>query len=342
MSGTPVLPGSETLPGARKVAILILRLGVEKAGPLLFGLKKHEVAAVAHELAGLGVVDLATGDAVLNEFIKDTTGEPPLPIADADLARQFLEESLGDRTAREILSHLDSTAPTVPFQFFDRLDPSMVALNLSEEHPQTLALILSTLNVDYASAVLEQLPPDLVPQVAVRLGAIEKVSAVALREVELAVEERLRPSLENRFFSTSGGVETLVKLMGTLPKNIGEGILSALDGYDPDLGAEVRAQMFVFDDLMLLEDRQMQTVLRQIDSNILPLALKGTSSDVRDKFLNNLSARAKENLLDEMELLGSVRMADVAEAQASILEAVQELEATGELVINRGGEDFVS
>lgn len=331
-----------SLPGARKVAILILRLGVEKAGPLLFGLKKHEVAAVIQELATLGVVDGGTGDAVLKQFIDDTTGEPPLPIGDAELARLFLEEALGDRDAREILSRLDGTAETVPFQFFDRLDPALVAKNLAEEHPQTIALILTTLNLDYASAILENLPSATAAEVGVRLGAIDKVSSEALREVEIGLEQRMKPSLENRFMSTSGGVDTLVKLMGGLPKEMGEGILSALDEFDADLGAEVRAQMFVFDDLTLLDNRQMQTVLRQVDSNTLPLALKGTGPALRDKFLDNLSSRAKENLLDEMELLGSVRMADVAEAQAGILDAVRELEATGELVINRGGDDFVT
>jgi len=333
---------AQRLPGARKVAILILRLGVEKAGPLLFGLKKHEVAAVIEELANLGVVDGATGDNVLRQFIEDAMGEPPLPIGDAELARVFLKESLGDRTAREILSQLDSTAPTVPFQFFDRVDPTLVAASIVEEHPQTIALILSTLNLEYASATLEALPLELVAEVGVRLGAIDKVSGEALREVELGLEHKMKPSLENRFLSTSGGVDTLVNLLGGLSKDLGEGILDALDGYDPDLGAEVRAQMFVFEDLMLLDDRQMQTVLRQVDANILPLALKGTSSGVRNKFLNNLSSRATENLLDEMELLGSVRMADVAEAQAAILDSVRELESTGELIINRGGDDFVT
>lgn len=332
----------ETLPGARKVAILVLRLGVEKAGPLLFGLKNHEVAAVIHELASLGAVDVSTGDEVLQEFITAATGEPPLPIGDVELARQFLAESLGDRQAREILSQLDNTAPAVPFQFLDRLDPALVATNLATEHPQTVALILSTLNVDYAGGVLEHLPAELVPEVGVRLGAIDKVASAALREVELGLEERLRPAFENRFFSASGGVDTLVRLINNLSKDVGQDILAAVDAYDAELGAEIRAQMFVFDDLVMLDDRQMQLVLRQVDSNVLPLALKGTSSDLRDKFLGNLSSRAKDNLLDEMELLGSVRMADVADAQAGIIASVQELEAVGELVINRGGDDFVT
>ena len=330
------------LPGARRVAILILRLGVERAGPLLFGLKKHEVAAVAHELASLGAVDLSTGDEVLNDFISDAMGDPPLPVGDAELARVFLEESLGDRTAREILSQLDSTAPTVPFQFLDRLAPALVASSLAGEHPQTIALVLSTLHVDYAGGVLENLPEELVGDVGVRLGAIDKVPSAALREVEIGLEERLRPALDDRFVKAGNGVDTLVKLMAEVPKETGETILSALEVHDEALAEEVRGQMFVFADMLLIEDRQMQVVLRQVDASQLPLALKGTSAEVRDKFLNNLSSRAREDLSDEMELLGSVRMADVAEAQASILTVVKELEDSGELVINRGGDDFVS
>lgn len=331
-----------TLPGARKVAILILRLGVEKAGPLLFGLKKHEVAAVAHELASLGAVELATGDAVLADFVVDAMGEPPLPVGDAELARHFLEESLGDRTAREILSQLDSTAPSVPFQFLDRLEPELVAASLEPEHPQVTALILSTLNVEYSGAVLEALPDEITAAVGVRLGALDKVPSAALREVELALEERLKPALDDRFVSAGDGADTLVKLIATLPKETGENILTALESHDSALAEEVRSQLFVFSDMLLIEDRQMQLVLRQVDSSILPLALKGTSAEVRDKFLNNLSSRARDDLADEMELLGSVRMADVSDAQTSILTVVKELEDSGELVINRGGDDFVS
>ncbi len=331
-----------TLPGARKVAILILRLGVEKAGPLLFGLKKHEVAAVVHELASLGSVELATGDAVLNEFIVEATGEPPLPFGDAELARLFLEESLGDRAAREILSEIDSTAPTVPFQFLDRLEPELVAANLEGEHPQVITLILSTLSPAYSGAVLESLPDEVTAAVGVRLGVLDKVSGDALRAVEVALEERLQPVLENRFVTAGDGIETLVELLGTLPKEKRETILEALESQDSALAEEVRAQLFVFADMVLIEDRQMQLVLRQVDASILPLALKGTSVEVRDKFLNNLSSRAREDLSDEMDLLGSVRMADVADAQTSILAVVKSLEDAGDIVINRGGDDFVS
>lgn len=333
---------STQYPGARKVAVLMLRLGVERSGPLLFGLKKHEIAAIIEEFAVLGAVDRETGDAVLNEFLAAATGEPPLPVGDTELARQYLEEALGDRTAREILGHIDNTAPAVPFQFLDRLDPELIALNLASEMPQTIALVLSTLHVDFAGKILESMPQELVPEIGVRLGAIDRVASAALDAVERALEERLRPAFENRFFDAAGGVDTLVKIMNNLSKEAGEAILGAVESYDADLANEIRAQMFVFEDLLLLDDRQMQLVLRNIDANVLPLALKGTSGPLKEKFLGNLSSRAKENLLDEMELLGSVRMADVADAQTGIIQAVQALEEAGELTINRGGDDFVS
>ncbi len=333
---------STDYPGARKVAVLMLRLGIERSGPLLFGLKKHEVAAIVEELALLGAVDRDTGDAVLHEFLAAATGERPLPVGDAELARHYLEEALGERTAREILRHIDNTAPAVPFQFLDRLDPALIATSLAAEMPQTIALILSTLNVDFAGKILEMMPPELVPEIGVRLGAIDRVASAALDAVEGSLEERLRPAFENRFFDATGGVDTLVKIINNLPKEVGESILAAVEHYDVDLANEIRAQMFVFEDLLMLDDRQMQLVLRSVDANVLPLALKGVTDALKEKFLGNLSSRAKDNLLDEMDLLGSVRMADVANAQTGIIQAVQALEAAGELTINRGGDDFVS
>jgi flagellar motor switch protein FliG len=333
---------TDTFPGARKVAVLLLTMGIERSGPLLFNLKKHEVAAIIEELAELGAVDHQTGSAVLQEFIEAATGKPPLPVGDVELARRYLEESLGDRTAREILGRIDNTAPAVPFQFLDRLDPVLIAVNLAMELPQTIALVLSTLNVDFAGKILEHLPPDQIAEVGVRLGTIDRVASAALLEVEAGLEERLRPAFENRFFSADGGVETLVSMIDNLPKELGEQILSAVENYDADLANEIRSRMFVFEDLLMLDDRQMQLVLRVVDTNVLPVALKGVTSELREKFLSNLSSRARDNLLDEMELLGSVRMADVAEAQAGILQGVQALEESGELVINRGGDDFVS
>lgn len=331
-----------SLSGVRKAAIVLLVLGVERSGPLLRDLHRHEVAAIIHELARLGSVDARTAERVMTEFSGLAAGTKPLPIGNPELAKEFLEANLGKRQAREILSQLDDTAPSVPFQYLDALEPDVIAYHLAFEHPQTIALVLSNLSAEVSSAILERLDPDLVSDVGVRLATLEQVTSVSLAAVEAGLRERMSPVLENRFLEVTGGVDTLVEVLTRLDKGLQEKVIGALNAVDPELGMDVKSKLFVFDDMRILDDRQIQLVLRNVDANRLPLALKGTDAAVRDLFLNNLSSRARENLVDEMELLGSVRLADVEEAQSEILAVVATLEESGELVINRGGADFVS
>ncbi len=330
------------LSGARKAAILILKLGIDKSGPLLRGLEQHEVAMVIRELASLGSVKMPVANSILKEFTELATGDKPLPIADVELAKEFLVTNLGKRRAREILSQLDETAPSVPFQFLDALDPEVIALHLAMEHPQTIALVISHLSPDFASAILDSIDEGLVAEIGVRLATLDQVTSTSLARVEAGVRERLSPVLENRFLEITGGTDTLVELLTRLDKTLQEKVIEGLNSVDPELGKEVKNKLFVFDDIRILDDRQIQMVLRNVDANRLPMALKGVDLIVRDLFLNNLSSRARENLVDEMGLMGSVRIAEVEEAQAEILAVVTGLEESGELVINRGGADFVS
>ncbi len=328
--------------GARKAAILILKLGIDRAGPLLRQLERHELAMVTRELASLGSVDLAVANKILSDFTKLASGEKPLPIADVALAKEYLVANLGKRRAREILSALDETAPSVPFQFLDALPPDVIAAHLALEHPQTIALVISHLSPDFASLILESIDETLVADIGVRLAMLDQVASTSLARVEAGVRERLAPVLENRFLELTGGTDTLVELLTRLDKSLQEQVIEGLNAVDPELGQEVKNKLFVFDDMRILDDRQIQMVLRSVDANRLPLALKGVDPVVRDLFLNNLSSRARENLVDEMGLMGSVRIAEVEDAQAEILATVASLEESGELVINRGGADFVS
>lgn len=328
--------------GARKAAILILRLGIDKSGPLLRGLEQHEVAMVIRELASLGSVGLPTANTILREFTTLASGEKPLPVADVELAKEFLIANLGKRRAREILSELDETAPSVPFQFLDALAPDVIGFHLSYEHPQTIALVLSHLSPDFASAILATMDDGVVAEIGVRLATLDQVTSSSLALVEAGLRERLKPILENRFLEMTGGTDTLVEVLTRLDKGLQEKVVEGLNAVDPELGKEVKNKLFVFDDMRILDDRQIQMVLRSVDANRLPMALKGVDPLVRDLFLNNLSSRARENLVDEMSLMGSVRIAEVEEAQAEILAVVAGLEESGELVINRGGADFVS
>ncbi len=329
------------VPGRTKTAILVLRLGIDQAGPLLKGLRRDEIAAIVAEVSSLGIVDVALADAVVAEFLTAARRDA-LPAGDVDLAREMLISAFGDRVAREIMSEVDDTAPAVPFQFLDRLDPAVIAENLAGEHAQTIALILSHLTPDQAAQIIGHLPEDMVSQVGLRLGTLDRVASDTLHAVEVGLRARFETVLENRFLAATGGVDSLVELLNLVDKTLEEAILDSVAEVDADLANEIRAKMFVFSDLTLLEDRQMQMVLRYVDANRLPLALKGVEERIRDKILRNLSSRAQENLLDEIELLGSVRMADVEEAQTEVLDVVRKLEETGELIINRGGNDFVS
>lgn len=328
------------IPARRKAAIVLLRLGPEQAAPLLRNLSRPELNAVIAEVANLGLVDHEVADAVVAEFL-EATGAEALPPGDQDLAFDMLESTFGQRQAREVMSELRGESLHIPFQFLDDLEPSIIAENLLGEQPQTIALVLSHLTADMAARIVAFLPGELVVQIGLRLGQMDRVSGDALVAVEDGLRHRFSAELEETFLDATGGVDALVEMLTLADKTVEEVVLAGLADVDPAMANEIRAKMFVFSDLTLLDDRQMQLVLRSVDMARLPLALKGVSEAVSDKILNNLSSRARENLLDEIELLGSVRMADVEEAQQEVLESVRNLEESGELVINRGGADFV-
>lgn len=331
----------ETLSARKKAAILMLRLGTEHAAPLLRSLRRSELNTIVEEVASLGRVDLGTADAILAEFVETAEGEA-LPPGDSETAFAYLESTFGERTAREVMAELSGDSDGVPFQFLDSLEPQVIAENLDGEQPQTVALVLSHLTPEQSAGIIAHLPSETVVQVGLRLGMMDRVTTDALQAVEDGLRHRFSAVLENKFLDATGGIDSLVELLMLADKPVEEIIMGGLAEVDADLAAEVRAKMFVFADLQLLDDRQMQTVLRTVDASRLPLALKGTADAVRDKVLNNLSSRARDNLVDEMELLGSVRMTDVEEAQNEILDSVRALEESGELVINRGGNDFVT
>ena len=330
-----------TLSARKKAAIVLLRMGAEHSGPLLRSLRRSELAAVVSEVATLGRIDVHTADQILKEFLEAAEGEA-LPPGDSELAYNYLESTFGERTAREVMGELSGDAASIPFQFLDNLEPAVIAENLEGEQPQTIALVLSHLTPEQSAGIIAHLPSETVVQIGFRLGMMDRVTTDALQAVENGLKHRFSAVLENKFLEATGGIDSLVELLTLADKQVEDIIMGGLAEVDAELAAEVRAKMFVFADLQLLDDRQMQTVLRSVDASRLPLALKGVADVVRDKVLNNLSSRARDNLLDEIELLGSVRMTDVEEAQNEILESVRALEESGDLVINRGGNDFVT
>lgn len=329
-----------TLTPKSKAAILLLRLGAEGSSPLLKALKRPELGAVVSEVAKLGRVEVGLANAVVDEFLTEVEADTLDP-GDEETAFDYLQSAFGRRMAREIIAELKGTPIHIPFNFLDRLEPKQIAEALGEEHPQTIALIVSYLTPSMAAEILEYLADDVAIDVGVRLGTMGKVTSDAVIALERGVRDRFSTALEAKHHEPTGGIDSLVEVLVAADKDLEDRVLTGMGGVAKELAAEVRAKLFTFNDIELIENRQMQLLLRHVDASRLPLALKGVADSVRDKFLDNLSSRAKENLLDEFELLGSVRMTDVEEAQREILDTVRSLEESGDLVINRGGDDFV-
>jgi flagellar motor switch protein FliG len=329
--------------GPRKAAVLLVQLGREKSAKVLAQLRETEVEELSSEIVRLGSVDQSVADEVLGEFLELVALSGRTRQGGLEFARQMLEASLGADRADEILGRLSASLAEVPFSFLQDADPRQVLSFLQDEHPQTTALILAHLPASQASQILSGLAPELQADVAHRIAMMDRTSPEIIREVESTLERKLSAVLQPSDLSTVGGLQPLVDIINRTDRSTERLILEGLEGRSPELADQVRSQMFMFEDLVALDDRAVQLVLRQVEGGDLSTALKGVRADVREKIMSNMSERARENLADEIDLLGSVRLRTVEEAQAKILQAVRTLEASGQITVRRGDDDeFVS
>jgi flagellar motor switch protein FliG len=228
-----------------------------------------------------------------------------------------------------------------PFEFLRRIEPRMLLSFIRDEHPQCIALLLAHMNPDGAALVLSGLPEDEQRDVAVRIATMDKTSPEIIATVEAALHKRLSSVTQQGDMSSAGGVQVLVELLNRSDRGIERLIFERLEEHDPELADEVRSRMFVFEDIITIDDRSVQQILRQVDSKDLALALKGVRDDVRHKVMSNLSSRAAENLEADIEVLGPVRLADVEEAQGKVVKVIRTLEEEGQIVLARASDEFV-
>jgi flagellar motor switch protein FliG len=256
-----------------------------------------------------------------------------------DFAREILGAGLGEDKAEGILSRLNVVYTEVPFASLRNADTRQLVTFLKDEHPQTIALVLAHLTAAQSAEVLSGFPQEQQAEVAHRIATMDRTSPEMVRLVEEELQRRMGSILAHQDMTTVGGIETLVEIINRSPRPTERSILEWLDNTDPELAEQVRSQMFVFEDIITIDDRSLQQVLREIEANDLATALKGVRPDVRDKITRNLSERAAENLAEEIELLGPVRTRTVEEAQAKIVGVIRTLEEQGVLTLNRGGDD---
>ncbi|MCW2772609.1 MAG: flagellar motor switch protein FliG [Nocardioides sp.] len=325
--------------GVRKAAIVLIQLGRDNAAAVLNHLSDAEVEAISAEIARLDYVDGTESSAVIAEFTEMATARANIAQGGLAFARTMLEQSLGHERAKEIIERLQAAAIQMPFQFLHRADPAQVRTFIADEHPQVIALVLAHMTPDKASLVLSGLPSNLQAQVAHRIAVMDRTSPEIIRAVEASLERKLSSVLQPTEMSRVGGVDPLVNIINRSDRITERQIVEGLEALDAELADEVRSRMFMFEDILTIEDRSVQLVLRQVESTDLALALKGVSDAVRDKITANMSARAAETLLEEVELLGAVRLVQVEEAQQAVIRTIRQLEEQGQILIHRGNDD---
>ncbi|MGN8245018.1 flagellar motor switch protein FliG [Cellulomonas soli] len=326
------------LNGTQKAAMLLLQLGKENAARVMSQLDVIEIEELSAEIMRLERVDQGLADAVLEEFY-DVSLLGPGVGGGAGMAQHLLEASLGRDQAAGVMERLQTSMAGQPFEFLQQADARQVVSLLNGEHPQAVALVLAHLRPDHASAILAGLPGEMQGDVAHRIALMERASPDVVTVVAEALQRKASTVLAPRELAAVGGVQPLVEIINRADPTTEKLILEGLIARDEALAEEVRSRMFVFGDIVLLEDRAMQLVLRQVETSELSVALKGVAEEVRDKILRNLSERARENLIEEIDLLGPVRLSQVEDARAGIVQVIRRLEESGQIVIRREGED---
>ncbi|MGY1831415.1 flagellar motor switch protein FliG [Geodermatophilus sp. SYSU D01180] len=335
----PPAPPRPEMPGLRKAAVFLAQMSKEEAGLLLSKLRPREVEALTREIMKLGSVEPDDVDGVLTEFSQMMAAQRYVGRGGVDFAREILAAGLGEDKAEGILARLNVVYTEVPFASLRNADVRQLVTFLKDEHPQVIALVLAHLSAAQSAEVLSGFSPEQQAEVAHRIATMDRTSPEMVRLVEEELGRRMGSLLAHQDMSTVGGVETLVEIINRSPRPTERSILEWLDTSDPELAEQVRAQMFVFEDITTIDDRSMQLVLREVEANDLATALKGVRPDVRDKVVRNLSERAAESLAEEIELLGPVRARTVEEAQGKIVAVIRTLEEQGVLTISRGGDD---
>ncbi|MBY0449350.1 MAG: flagellar motor switch protein FliG [Cyanobacteria bacterium] len=328
-----------SMTNTQKVAALLIALGPKVASEVMKNLNDDsEVEHLALEIASMNRIDPQMLNEILEEFYSLFQASGYIATGGVNYARSLLEETFGEAHASKILERLVATLQTNPFDFFNNADPAQLASSFQHENPQLVSLVLAYLKPDRSAAVLSGLPPEMQTDVAQRIAKMDRTNPEVLQEVERILESKFS-SVVTSDFTMAGGVESLADILNRSDRTTEKAIMDELEISNPELAEEVRQLMFVFEDLVHLDDRSIQRVLREVETKDLALSLKGSNENVKEKILRNMSERAAGMLLDDMEFMGPVRARDVQEKQTYIVGVIRALEASGEIVVSRGADE---
>ncbi len=335
----PIPPATPEISGVRKAAVLLLSLPQDEAAEILQPAPPEAVEEVSREIASMGEVPLAMrGQASSASF---TTSPWPIrisPKAGWNTPKHSLRKALPEADADKAIKQVTQQVQTTPFSFLQKAESENLLTFIQDEHPQTIALILAHLPAQKASEILVGLPSQKQIEVVKRIANMEQTNPEVIKEVERGLEHRLS-DIVSQTFEKAGGVDTVAEILNLADRSTEKGIMEGLEAEDPDLVEQIRRLMFVFEDILLVNDKGIQSVLKEVDNEELSLALKTASQELKDKIFKNMSERAAQLIAEDMQYMGPVRVSDVEQAQQKIVDIVRRLEDSGEIIIaGRGGE----
>lgn len=329
---------AQSLSGIQKAAILMIALGPEKSAKIVQHLSDTEIDQLTLEMSNVHKISAEQRDTVVDEFHQMCIANDYIAQGGIEYARDVLERALGEQKAFDIISRLSSSLKMRPFDLVRRTDPKQLLSFIQGEHPQTIALIMTHLPADKAATILSSLPHDKQADITRRIALMGRTSPDVLKEIEKILERKIS-SLAPTDYTTSGGIQSVVDILNRSDPGTLKVVMESLEMDDPELAEQVKRQMFVFEDIVMLDDRGIQLVLREVDSKDLALAIKGSNPEVGEKIMQNMSARASQMLKEDIEFMGPVRLRDVEDAQQRIVKVIRRLEESGAIVISRGGGD---
>ena len=331
---------SDKLQGRKKAAALLITLGRDRSAQVLRHLSDEDIERLTWEISAMGELRPEQRRNVVEEFEESAVGRNVISLGGLEYAEELLRLALGDDKAAELIDRLSATSPTVPFGFLRHLNVQQLVNFLNNEHPQTIALLTSFLQSGKAAQVLAGLEPEMAADVAQRIALMERANPEIVNEVEAVLRRKLSAVLQpTRQTQTVGGIEVLVNLLKQSSRMTEKTILEALEDNEPELADEIKKRMFVFENIGTLDDRSIQRILREVEIRDLSVALKATPEAIKECIMRNMSSRAAAMMKEDMDASGPVRLRQVEEAQARIVEVIRRLDEAEEIVIARGGDD---
>lgn len=328
------------LSGRQKAAILLITLGPEKSAQIFKHLKEEDIEQLTLEIANMRTVAPDEKESILQEFYQVCLAQEYISEGGISYAKEILERALGGQKALDVINKLTASLQVRPFDFVRKADPSQILNFIQGEHPQTIALILAYLKPQQAASIISALPQDKQADVARRIAVMDRTSPDIIKEIERVLERKLS-SMVIQDYTMAGGITAIVDILNSVDRGTEKYIMESLEVQDTDLAEQIRKRMFIFDDIITLDSRSIQRVIREVENGDWALALKSANEEVQKSVFSNMSKRLSEMIREDMEYMGPVRLRDVEEAQQKIVNVIRKLEDAGEIVISRGGGDEI-